>query len=518
MKKKIILSTVTVIIITVLSRVSGFIRDALIAMKFGATYLTDSYNIALVIPNIFFNIIGVAITTSLIPILTSILKKKGQKEMFLFSNSVIMLLFLISSSIYIFSMMNIKTLVSLIAPMFNEKQYTLTLYLVKVSMINVVFMSVNSVFTGMLQTLKKFFVPAFVGFVVNLPIIFLLLFYRDPSIEILMKVTVLGFFLQIVIQLFQLLRCGYRFKFMLDFRNNYLKKLIFLVLPVLIGTGVNQINTVVDRIMASQLPEGSIASLDFANKLSTSIYAVFAYAIITVMYPTLASLATKDSTEKFKNTIINTINTVNMVTIPIALILFFYRTEIVTIIFYRGEFDEAALTRTILPLYFLSIGIIFWGIRDICNRAFYALNDTKTPMLNGIAGVIICIFLNILMVPRLGIIGLALSAATSAFVTAGLLYISLNKRLGSLNNKLFLGVNFKIILSSFLMIAFCEFIYSIIIRFSPVFLTLVLSVFVSLLIYSILLYCFKVKELTLVFALFKKKFKKEQINKYKGEF
>ncbi|MGG2063455.1 murein biosynthesis integral membrane protein MurJ [Bacillus sp. S14(2024)] len=505
-KEKVIKSTLVIVIITILSRISGFFRDALIASKFGATYLTDAYNVALTIPNIFFNIIGIAVSTAMIPILTSIYKQKGKEAVFKFTNQTIFSLLIIMIVLCLLAFAYTEEIVRVLVPNFSGDEYFLTLYLTKYSLVNILFMSLNSAYTALLQTFNKFGVPALVGFIVNLPIIVYLLFNNQANIEELMIVTVIGFGLQIIVQMPSLIKMGYRIQFHFGFKDGNFKKLLQLIFPVLIGSGVNQINTFVDRYMASYLPAGSIAAMDFATKLSTSIYAIFAYAVVTVIYPLLSSIKVQQDSQKLNEFVYKGINIINIITIPSALIMMVYSQEMITLIFKRGAFDDKAVHMTSTALTYLSVGIIFWGIRDIYNRVFYTFNDSKTPMINGIIGVFTCIVINILIVERVGIAGLAISTTVSSIVTTCLLHKSISKKLSGFENRFLLKSVFKITIASVLLIIISISLESLIfIHLFNSIIALIISICIACVCYVFILLKLEIREVSIIFEISKNK-------------
>lgn len=486
-KSSAIKSTSAIMLLMIVSKITGFLRDVLIASAFGTTYQTDAYNMALIIPSFIFSVFGAAISTTFIPILSDIYKNKGKKEMYSFSNNVMTILMIITFVLCILGICLSPILVKILAPNFTGKTYELTVILSRIAMINLIFMSLNSGFTAILQTLEDFVGPALIGIVLNIPIIIYVLMGNDFGIYGLIGATVIGNGLQILVQVPWLIKHSYKYKVKFNINDKRLKKLLYLVIPVVIGTGVNQINSLIDKMLGSGLPEGSISALNFSSKVNGLVYSIFASAVVTVVYPMLSKEGTNHDKNKFKNYISKSISNIFLIIVPATIGMIILNKPIIEFIFMRGAFNTESVDMTAYALMFLSIGVVFYGTRDVFNRAFYSLQDTKTPMINGVLGVLINIILNLILVKYMGIGGLALATSISAAVTSILLHISLNKKIGSVINKKARWDIVKIIMSSIIMGSVTYFYYNFVVKLNMISNSIVLfsSIFVGILCYGI---------------------------------
>ena len=150
---------------------------------------------------------------------------------------------------------------------------------------------------------------------------------------------------------------GYRYKSYIDVKDEHLKRMLWLIAPVLIGVAVNQINTIVDRTIASTLVEGSISALNYATKLNQFVMGMFIVSISSVVYPMLSKLSSENNKEQFNKSIITSVNTVTLLVIPISIGAIILANPIVKLLFQRGEFDARATHMTAVALTFYSIGI-----------------------------------------------------------------------------------------------------------------------------------------------------------------
>ncbi|SHK15797.1 putative peptidoglycan lipid II flippase [Clostridium cavendishii DSM 21758] len=450
-QSKLVKSASILMIITLISKVVGFFRDALTANAFGATYSTDAYNMAVTIPNILFATFSLAIATTFIPILTESLKTKGKEEMFDFANNIMNVITIISIIFGIVGWIFADKIVFLMAPKFSGETYNLTVFLTKLCIINIVFMSLNSGFTAILQTLEDFLAPSLVGIMMNLPIIFYILLVPNKSIFGLTIATIIGKLLEVLIQIPWVLKHGYRFKFFINLKDERIKRILILVIPVIIGTGVNQLNAIVDKAIASGLREGTISALDYATKVNGMVYSVFGMAVITIVYPMLSQAATNHDLSDYKGYLNKAVNSINVIMIPTTVGLVLLNEPIINVIFRHGAFDDVAANMTSTALIYYALGITFYGIRDVLSRGFYALNDTKTPMINGAIGVIVNIACNLIITRYMGIGGVALSTSIAAVSTTLLLGYNLSKKVDGLNSKNMIYKGLKILMASLIM-------------------------------------------------------------------
>jgi putative peptidoglycan lipid II flippase len=499
-----------VMVISMASRVIGFVRDALIASAFGASASSDAYTMSLTIPNLMFNLFGIAITTTFIPILSETYSKQGKEEMFKFANCIMNILMIISLFLCVLGWIFTTDIVNVISN-FKGERYNLTILLTKMSMINILFLSLNSGYTAVLQTLDDFTAPALVGIAMNIPIIAYVLMGHHYGIVGLTAATMLGNGLQIVVQIPWLIKNKYKYSPKINLKDPKIKKMLSLIAPVVIGTGVNQVNEVVQKRMASTLAVGSILALDYANKLNMLVYFTFASAIVTVIYPSLSRDGSLKNYDDFKSHISAAVNNINIIVIPAIVGMLILRVPVISALFMHGAFSRQAVNMTADALLFLVSGLVFWGIRDVFNRAFYAIQDTTTPMINGALGVAVNIVMSIVLVKKMGIGGLTLATTISAFVSCVLLVKDLRKRIGNVNGFNMFKVGMKIMAAAGTM-GVCiflinNFLGNLLGGFKGQLLTLFICIVVGIAVYVIMLLVLKVQELANIINLIKKKLK-----------
>ncbi|MCR4418658.1 MAG: murein biosynthesis integral membrane protein MurJ [Clostridia bacterium] len=438
---------------TLVSKFLGFGREAALAAVFGASALTDAYLVAAVIPTMLFGIVNAAITTVGIPVLSEYLhreEKRPQLPSLVWSSFHAVLLVL--ALICLAALPLAPWLVRLLAPGFGPEQAGLTAAMVRIMLPAAVFMGLAGWAQGVLNAHRHFLVPAAVGIPYNLVLISaIFLSGAFWGITGLAWATVLAVASQFVIQLPALRRRGLRYAPVLDPAHPGLKKMAVLVLPVLVGVGAGQLNLVVDRMLASGLPEGSISALNYALKVIQIPQGLLAASLITVLYPSFAQKAVAHDLPGLRMALARGLAALAAAVVPVAVGAIVLRREVVALLFQRGAFDAADAEMTGVALLFYALGLLFLAWRDCLARAFYALQDTTTPMTTGLAAVGINVGLNLLLVRPLAHGGLALATSAAALANCVLMLVRLRRRLGGVGGRYFLADTARVAAASLVM-------------------------------------------------------------------
>lgn len=505
-RNKVFKATIIVMAMTILSRVIGFVRDILAAYHFGANSSYDVYVASVAIPESAFMIIGLAISTTFIPMLSEIKHSKNKEEMFSFANNVINILSLLSILVIILGVIFTKEIVYLFVPNFNHEQLVLTVFLTRITLINIVFLCINACFTSILQVCEDFIVPSILGLFFNLPIIIYLLIFNDVSIVGLTIANVLGNFFRIAIQIPSLYKQGFRFTFNIDIKDEKIKNIMILIVPVVIGAGANSINMLVDKSVASGLTAGSMAALEYSQKIVQFANTAITTSIVSVVYPLMANKLNSGDKQGFLKYLTKSITTICLVLIPLSFGIIFLSKDIVSFIYERGKFDETAVILTSMALFGYAIQLPFAGIRDILNSSLFSMKKTKITTINGIIGVLVNIVLSITLSKYIGVLGIAIATSVSSLVIALLLLNSTRKVVGKLNvAELMIKIS-KIMLSSFIMIIFLYYI-NMLLDISNSFLILAIDGVIGIIIYFVICKLLKIEELDEAAQLLAVKFK-----------
>ncbi|GAA0125283.1 murein biosynthesis integral membrane protein MurJ [Clostridium sp. CTA-19] len=506
MKKRLAKAATVIMIMTLINKAIGFLRDALVGSAFGTTYQTDAYNIAMNVSDFLFIMIALAITTTFIPILSDTLNKKGKEEMFDFANNIMNITTLLGIILIILGVIFSPAIVKIMALNADSKTFNLAVNLTRISVVTLVFLIMHSGYTAILQTMDDFLGPTVVGLIFNIPVIVYILFGASGGVYGLTIATVIGAALRALAQIPFLYKHGFRFKPILNLRDKRIKKMLMLILPVIIGASANQINKLVDQTLASGIANGGISALVYGQRVSDVIYATFAVAIITVIFPTMSMAISEDDGAKFKFYMEKGINNMNMILFPCTIGLIVLSTPIITVIFKHGIFDDRSVEMTASALAYYAIGIPFFGLRDIFNKSLYAAQDTKKSTINGIIAVIINIILSLLFIEKLGLKGLALSTSLAAIVATILLFGSVKQKIKNIETKPIFKPTLKIFIASLIMGAIVKLSYDFMYEINML-LAIGISIIIGVVIYGLLLKVFKVSEFEEIIIYIKSKIK-----------
>jgi putative peptidoglycan lipid II flippase len=257
-------------------------------------------------------------------------------------------------------------------------------------------------------------VPASMGISLNLIIIISIYFFHHHGIEALAIGSFIAMASQFLIQVPFMLKEGFRFKPVIDFKEPGLRRVLFLSVPVLISTLFSEVSILIDKMLASGLDVGSISILDYANKVNGIANGIFFTSLAIVFFPELS--LTSDKLYKFSNTVTIGLKIVILISFPIMIGIFVLKLPVISLLFERGEFNSSDAYSTSIVLGLYSVGIVGSGLSAILNRAFYSLKNTKTPMINGIFAICANILFSMIGVRLWGVYGLAISSSLTSLL------------------------------------------------------------------------------------------------------
>lgn len=510
---KVAKATIGLMIATILAKVLGFGRELVLASSYGASMYSDAYLTAMNIPLVIFTIIGTTLGTVLIPMYFEVNSELGEKKALNFTNNIFNIVIVICILLAILGLIFTEPLVKIFAMGFEGQTLKIAIDFTRITIIGIVFTGLSYVMTSYLQINNNFTVPGLVSVPKNVIIITSIMLSVMYNPYIMIWGTLLGIATEFLFQLPFAIKSGYKYQPYINVKDKYIKKMLWLIGPVLIGVAVNQINTMVDRTLASTLVEGSISALNYANKLNGFVMALFITSVGAVIYPMLSKLSSEENKEKFTSSVVKSINSVILLVIPISIGAIVLATPIVKFLFQRGEFDARATNMTTIALIMYSIGMVAFGLRDILGKVFYALQDTKTPMINGVIAMSMNIVLNIILVRDLELAGLALATSISAIVCIFLLFGGLKKKIGYFGQDKIIKTTIKSIVSAIVMGIVTYFAYNIISKslglvFIKEAISLIVSVGIGAITYGILVAVLKVEEINIIIDMVKKKLNK----------
>lgn len=424
---------IIIAVFSILSKLVGLYRDRLLASRLGAGEFLDIYYASFRLPDLVFNtlILG-ALTAAFIPVFIKYLKK-DKYEAELLSNAVLNLLLIIVGAISLIIIIFAPVIVPLIVPGFSEVNAELTARLTRIMFLSVIIFTFSNVLSGILNAYKRFFAFALAPVMYNIGIIIGILFLypsKKFGIDGLAWGVVLGSFLHFFIQLIAVYRTGWRYVPIISFSHPGVKKIIKLMLPRTFALGANQINQLVMTIIASTLAVGSVAVFNLANNLQSLNVIGISFALS--VFPVFSEAWADKNTNKLLNLFSFNTRRILFIMLPLSMLLFLLRAQVVRIILGAGLFDWQATINTAQTLGFFALSLFAQSLIPLFVRTFYAMEDTKTPVIISLLAVALNISLAFIFSDSLGVAGLALAFSLAAVFNLIVLLVWLKKRLVNL--------------------------------------------------------------------------------------
>ncbi|MCQ2566135.1 MAG: murein biosynthesis integral membrane protein MurJ [Clostridia bacterium] len=408
-------------ILTVGGKVLGFLREMILANYYGTGAVTDAYVMAQSIANAILAGAISAAATSYMPTFSAKVEKDGMREGDLFTSRLINLLVLVSGSVFILGSVFSKSLVRLLANGFEGEAASLTAFYLKGAFFAIVFNAIVVILEAYLQYGGIFLPQLVLGYVQNISIIIVTVISSRGSSKLLILGLVIGWGFR-AIGLMAL--SGKRgFKYSADFAvTDAVKEAAVLALPVFIGGSVNQINTLVDKTLASGLDGGSVSALNYGNLIVGVISAMTVTVMVTMLYPRMNQAFTLGDYDRIGSIAERSINLIVLITVPCTFGCMLFAKPAIRLIYERGAFGEGSTELTSAAFFYYALGLTFIAIAQIITKLFYSMHNTKTAVKCSVISMVLNVVLNLILVKVMGHAGLALATSIAQFCNAGLLY------------------------------------------------------------------------------------------------
>ena len=439
------------------SRLLGLARDRVLAHYFGAGPIMDSYYAAFKIPDMLYtlSIIG-ALSAGLIPIFTKIYLKSGEdkKEAWELINNTINILAVALACVSFILILVTPWLVPLIAPGFDGEKKEMTIIFTRIMLLSPILLGLSAVVGGVLQSLKNFFIyslsPIFynVGIIIGAVALVPVFGYKGLAMGV-----ILGAFLHLLIQLPSLWRAGFRYSPIFNWRDQNFLMIIRLMIPRTLGLAALQLNMVFITAIASTLSVGAVTIFNYAYNLQSFSLGIIRVSFAVAALPTLSALAAEKNWQGMIKDISSVARQMLFFIIPLSIIFLMLRAQIVRVALGSGAFGWDATIRTADTLAFFSLSLFAQCLSMLLARAFYAMEDTKTPLKIGVVTVIVNIVLSLYFTRSLGfgVEGLALAFTIAWILNTALFWIFLRFRLGGLDEENVLRAVYKMSIAALLM-------------------------------------------------------------------
>lgn len=422
-------AAVVIMVVTLVSRLLGFVRDAAIAAAFGATGATDAYLVAYTLPNSLQAVLGVAFVTVIVPVVTAYLVRGQREEGWHVASAVLNWTGLVLAVMTAVGMGLAPWMVRLIAPGFTPEEVLFTTHLTRIMFPSIIFMGTGMFISGILNAGRFFTVPAMATGVANVVIILAVLalgphFYMEG----VAWGTLAGFVGFLLVQLPNLKAMGFRYFFTFDRKHPAVRRVALLIGPVFLAVSVNQVYLAMNRFFASGLERGLITALDLGNR-ALNLPGIFVYAVYTATFPALAEQVVRRDREGLTRTLNQGLGMMLLAIIPASVGMMVLREPVVSLLYQRGAFDQQATWATATALLYFLVGFPAQAANQVLNRTFYAMEDAGTPVKVGLVSVLLNAGLSLALLPGMGHGGLALSNSLATIANTVLLLLALRKPL-----------------------------------------------------------------------------------------
>ena len=419
------------------SKVTGILDDLILARIIGPGRDLDAYYAAFGLPDLLFSLVaGSALASAFIPVISGLIARDRSASWRL-ASAVINLAFLVT--------LIGSALLALLAPWvvglsvgqgFTPDQRLLTANLMRIILISTAIFSVSAIVMSTLQAHQHFLLPALAPILYNVGILAGVIFLA-PAIGVWGPAigVVVGALLHLLIQVPGLIRHGARWTPGLSLRDPNLQRVLALLAPRVAGLGVIQATTIIGTSLASQLAPGSVTALNYGWRVMQLPETVIATAVATAVFPTLSELAALGQIDELRATISSALRTILALTVPATLGLIVLGRPFVRVMFEGGLFESTATDAVVWALQGYAIGLIGHSTLEVCARAFYAQQDTRTPLFVAVGAMIVNVVASLALRESFGHAGLALGNSIGVSVEVLVLLVIARRRMQGIDER-----------------------------------------------------------------------------------
>jgi putative peptidoglycan lipid II flippase len=387
-KREILKSASIISLVTIVSRVLGYVRDQRISFLLGTTLSADAFVLAYRIPNLIRRLIGEGtVAAAFIPVFTGFMREHTREELWAFANRLFWTLALILAVVTVLGMIFSPTVIQMFSvPQDRESSFAEAIALNRIIFPYVFFIGLVALAMGILNSFHKFALPAATTAILNFSIVVFSIsvvwhYFKNPAASLAVGVLV-GGTLQFLILIPQLVRRGMRFDFGISFTHSGIRDIARVLFPRFFGMGVAQINFFVDTFFATapRMPRGSLAALYVSDRVMELVLGGYAIAVATAILPMMSHQAAAGDYDALKRTFTFAVRIVAYITIPAAVGLMILREPIIRMLFQHGQFVAESTRLTARPLLYYAIGLPALACVKLIVPAFYSAKDRKTPV------------------------------------------------------------------------------------------------------------------------------------------
>lgn len=489
-------TTLMLMLITIVSKIFGFLREAVMASYIGASDLKSIYTTANTLPVVIANFVAVGIISGFIPIYNKAKNEEGEEAAEVFTSNVFNILMAFAVIAVIVGMVFARPFSKLLSPDLDGEYLDLATNYTRIMMFAVFAYLYSAVFRGYLNLKGNFFDPAITGIIMNVIIIaFTVLTGITDNPYYLIIGALLGNTLQYILFPRATKKLGYKHRKVLDIHNKYVRNLMLISIPIIVSSAAGEISIIVDNSMASAFfGKAAISKLFYSKTMLTMITGIITISVTTALFPKIAELGQAGHIEEMKERISSSVVSTMILIIPASIGMAVLSEPIIAVVFERNAFTRSDTVMVAALLTAYAPNNIFQSIVDVVDRGFYAVGDSKTPVVVVLIQQLINVILNFILIKFFGIVGLAYATVLSTAIGTGLMLIQFRKKFGSFSFKQALISLIKISLITVVMALVAYFTNKALAGVAPRVVALFLAIILAMLVYGILLLFARIPE------------------------
>ena len=462
---------------TLLSKVLGLARDSLLTAYFGAGMESDAFLTASTIPTTLFDVvIGGVISATFIPVFNDIRSKQSTEDALKFVNKFVTLILCITVLISIVGILFRAQLVGFMAPEYEAEKQSLAANLTAIMFPMIIFTGLAFSFVGLLQSFGEYNIPSIISLVSNVAII---LYYvtlgKKFGIYGLAVTMIIAWSLQFLIEVPWIKKFGVKYRPDFRFNDKSIIQAIKLAGPMLIATWVQPLYTIVNQRLASNIPS-AVTYIQQSSRLYLIITGVVSFVVTNLIFPKLAQAISDKKQEEAKGLFSMSVRSMFLLILPLMAAFMILSTPAATIIYGHGQMTPEDVEAISMLLKFYSIGMAGLAINEVLSKTFFAMQESKIPMITSVVSMVINVALAYILFNVMGVNGLALATAIGSIVNAILNAILLRRKYPDLTSNIGIGEILKSVAATAVMAAVVIALYNIfMLRFDGVLGSIILA-------------------------------------------
>lgn len=493
-----------------MSRFLGFLRDRMLASSFGAGDVLDAYYAAFRIPDTLYGLLVLgALSAAFVPVFTELVAEKREQDAWKLTSGILSLIVFSLGVLSLIGIFFAPTLTTWLAPGFSEEKQAITTTLTRMMLLSPLFLGISAVFGGVLVSFKQFAAYSFAPVLYNVGIIFgvLVLVPHFGPTGLGMGV-VFGSFLHMAIQIPALARSNFQYHFLsirILVKDAALVRMVRLMIPRSIGMAVNQVSLVVVTVFASTLTSGSLAVFTLANNIQSVPLGLFGIAFSLAAFPSLSLYMAEKRHADFFKTFSETVRRILFFVVPLSVLMVVFRAQFVRVILGAGQFDWEDTILTFEVLKWFSLSLFAQSLVPLLARAFFALQNTKTPLYIALISEVVHLAFIPILLPSYAVEGLAIAFSVGSILNLVLLSVFLRRALPAWDDRALLVPTTKIFFAALFAGAVAQLSKSVFAlttneldTFIEVFLQLILGLGIGGTVFVVLCYWLNVDELRMI--------------------